>query len=155
MVVTRVVKGTFNIRAKQAAGGWLLETACAIVEQARTAGALAIVNDRADIACLAGAHGVHVGQNDLSPAAARGIVGGESIVGLSTHTGEQIDLALRALIGQHGHDPPGVNIEIVLGERQRGEVFHQRRPEPIDEIGQIVGKVEPVGHQRPFAAFTL
>ena len=57
------------MRAKQAASGWLLDTAAAIVERARAAHALVIVNDRPDIARLANADGVHVGQDDLAPAA--------------------------------------------------------------------------------------
>jgi thiamine-phosphate pyrophosphorylase len=52
------------------------------------------VNDRADIARLAGADGVHVGQDDLSPAAVRTIVGTRFIVGRSTHTTEQVHTAL-------------------------------------------------------------
>src|SRR5947208_7187900 len=84
-----------QIRAKDAPSGRLLETSTAIVEQARLAGALTIVNDRADVARLAGAEGVHVGQDDLSPAAVRGLVGPDAIVGLSAHTSEQIDKALR------------------------------------------------------------
>ena len=55
-----------------------------------------IVNDRADLARAAGAHGVHVGQDDLSPAEARAIVGPAAIVGVSTHTREQIDRALES-----------------------------------------------------------
>lgn len=56
---------------------------------------MVIVNDRADIARLAGADGVHVGQTDLSPADVRRIVGDSAIVGLSTHTREQVDRALQ------------------------------------------------------------
>ncbi len=52
-----------------------------------------IVNDRADIARLAGADGVHVGQDDLSPDAVRAIVGDAAVVGLSTHTVEHIERA--------------------------------------------------------------
>ena len=55
-----------------------------------------IVNDRADIARAAGAHGVHVGQDDLSAAEVRAIVGESAIVGVSTHTREQIDRALES-----------------------------------------------------------
>ncbi len=45
-----------------------------------------IVNDRADLALLAGAAGVHVGQDDLAPADARQLLGAEAIVGLlDTH----------------------------------------------------------------------
>jgi thiamine-phosphate pyrophosphorylase len=83
-----------QIRAKQARGGWLVDTARAIVARAASVGAAVIVNDRADVATLAGAAGVHVGQDDLSPAAVRRLAGPDAIVGLSTHTVEQIDAAL-------------------------------------------------------------
>jgi thiamine-phosphate pyrophosphorylase len=75
-------------------GGELLDTASAIVDLARPSGAIVIVNDRADIARLAGAAGVHVGQEDLAPRAVRGIVGAAAIVGLSTHTVDQLDAAV-------------------------------------------------------------
>jgi len=61
-----------------------------LVRRAHHAGATLIVNDRADIARLAGADGVHVGQDDLSVDEARRIVGPVAIVGLSTHTEAQI-----------------------------------------------------------------
>jgi thiamine-phosphate pyrophosphorylase len=48
------------------------------------------VNDRADLARLSGAGGVHVGQDDLDPASARRIVGDAAVVGLSTHTIGQV-----------------------------------------------------------------
>jgi thiamine-phosphate pyrophosphorylase len=48
-----------------------------------------LVNDRADIAAIAGAAGVHVGQQDLPPAAVRTIVGSAAVVGVSTHTNQQ------------------------------------------------------------------
>jgi thiamine-phosphate pyrophosphorylase len=83
-----------QLRAKTMASGPLLELAAAVAEIAHPAGALMIVNDRADIARLAGADGVHVGQDDLSPAAVRSILGADAIVGLSTHTVEQLDRAL-------------------------------------------------------------
>jgi thiamine-phosphate pyrophosphorylase len=52
-----------------------------------------ILNDRADIAVLANFDGVHVGQGDLSPADARRVVGPDRIVGVSTHTDEQVRIA--------------------------------------------------------------
>jgi thiamine-phosphate pyrophosphorylase len=52
-----------------------------------------IVNDRADVALLARAGGVHVGQNDLGVEQARAIVGQEMWVGVSTHTLEQVEAA--------------------------------------------------------------
>ena len=56
--------------------------------------ALFILNDRPDIALAAGAHGVHVGQQDMSAADARRLLGSEFIIGLSTHTIEQAQAAL-------------------------------------------------------------
>ncbi len=49
-----------------------------------------IMNDRADLCVAAGFDGVHVGQDDISPEAARKIVGPERIVGVSTHNVEQV-----------------------------------------------------------------
>ena len=54
-----------------------------------------IVNDRPDIALLAGAGGVHVGQEDLGVEEARAICGSERWVGVSTHTLEQVAAADR------------------------------------------------------------
>ena len=84
-----------QVRAKAASGAWLLNTTSDIVALAHAQGASVIVNDRADVARLAGADGVHVGQEDLPPAAVRSIVGTDRLVGISTHTIEQIDAAVR------------------------------------------------------------
>lgn len=48
-----------------------------------------IINDRVDIALALKAHGVHLGQNDLPPEAARKILGENAIIGFSTHSIEQ------------------------------------------------------------------
>jgi len=55
-------------------------------------GALFLVNDRPDLARAAGADGVHVGQDDTPPDE----VGGDLLVGLSTHSPEQFDAGLRS-----------------------------------------------------------
>lgn len=83
-----------QIRAKALASSQLLDAVEAIVARATGSGARIIVNDRADIAAVAGAGGVHVGQEDLRPSMVRRIVGADAIVGLSTHTSSQIDRAL-------------------------------------------------------------
>jgi thiamine-phosphate pyrophosphorylase len=83
-----------QLRAKQLAGAVFLDTASAIVELAGASGAIVIVNDRADIARLAGAAGVHIGQEDLAPRDVRTVVGDDAMVGLSTHTVEQLERAL-------------------------------------------------------------
>ena len=83
-----------QLRAKAMPGDTFLATAAAIVQLAHRHQALVVINDRADIARLASADGVHVGQEDLSPRAVRAIVGDAAIVGLSTHTIEQVERAV-------------------------------------------------------------
>jgi thiamine-phosphate pyrophosphorylase len=84
-----------QLRAKSLGSGGLLALADDIVPIAHAAGARLVVNDRADVARLSGADGVHVGQDDLSPADARRVLT-HGIVGLSTHTEEQIARAIAA-----------------------------------------------------------
>jgi thiamine-phosphate pyrophosphorylase len=62
---------------------------------ARARGLRLIINDRVDIALALGADGVHVGQDDLAPEAARHILGEEAIIGFSTHNLEQAADAVR------------------------------------------------------------
>jgi thiamine-phosphate pyrophosphorylase len=57
------------------------------------AGALFILNDRPDLVAACEADGVHVGQDDATPAQARAAIGAERIVGRSTHAPEQADAA--------------------------------------------------------------
>jgi thiamine-phosphate pyrophosphorylase len=56
-------------------------------------GALFVLNDRPDLVAACGADGVHVGQDDATPADARAAVGPDAIVGRSTHAPEQADAA--------------------------------------------------------------
>jgi thiamine-phosphate pyrophosphorylase len=71
----------------------VLADAAVLREVLTGSGCRLIMNDRADLAVLAGFGGVHVGQGDLSPEEARGIVGLERLVGVSTHTDEQVQIA--------------------------------------------------------------
>ena len=84
-----------QVRAKRTPSRTFLTDTEHIMRRAAAAQATVIVNDRADIARLAGAHGVHVGQDDLSPTAVRHLIGAHAIVGLSTHTTEQLAAAMR------------------------------------------------------------
>src|ERR1051326_3003483 len=68
-------------------------------------GALFIVNDRPDLAVACGADGVHVGQDDMPLGEARAIVGDQLIVGVSTHSPEQIEAALRSTADYLGVGP--------------------------------------------------
>jgi thiamine-phosphate pyrophosphorylase len=84
-----------QIRSKKSPGGAFLATCEDVVARARRNGTIVIVNDRVDVAKLAAADGVHVGQEDLSPIDARRILGDAAIVGLSTHSADQVRSALR------------------------------------------------------------
>jgi thiamine-phosphate pyrophosphorylase len=82
-----------QVRAKKYAGAALLDLAATLVAAAKSHGAVVIVNDRADVARLAHADGVHLGQEDLSPQAARAILGPGAIIGRSTHSVTQLEAA--------------------------------------------------------------
>jgi thiamine-phosphate pyrophosphorylase len=55
--------------------------------------ALFFVNDQAELAIACAADGVHLGQDDTSPSEVRRLVGADSLIGLSTHSPEQIEAA--------------------------------------------------------------
>jgi thiamine-phosphate pyrophosphorylase len=84
-----------QLRAKRESGAALLSLAESIVLAARRHDALVVINDRADVARLCGAGGVHVGQEDLGVDDVRRIAGDGTIVGLSTHDERQVDAALQ------------------------------------------------------------
>jgi thiamine-phosphate pyrophosphorylase len=80
----------FQLREKHLDDRKLLEQARRVRQATRNAGCLLIVNDRPDIARLVGADGVHLGQDDLPLKEARCILGTEGLIGVSTHTIEQV-----------------------------------------------------------------
>jgi len=139
-----------QLRAKNAASGWLLETTAAVVERTRAADAVLVLNDRADIARLADADGVHVGQDDLAPTAVRRIVGAGAVVGLSTHTTAQIEgavaqpityVAIGPVFGtttkSTGYDAVGLAAVRLAAERAR------ERRLPVVAIGGITLETAP------------
>ena len=80
--------------------GWtdaaVLAVALPLVQAARAAGAVLIVNDRVGVAGASGAHGVHLGQGDGEVEAARRLLGPQAIVGRSTHSLAQVHAAADA-----------------------------------------------------------
>jgi thiamine-phosphate pyrophosphorylase len=84
----------FQLREKDLADRLLLERARNVRRWTRQAGVLFIVNDRPDIARLAEADGVHLGQDDLPVREARRLLGPEALVGVSTHNLEQLRQAV-------------------------------------------------------------
>lgn len=84
--------GWVQLRSKHAASAVLLQEARRLLAALPRATRL-VVNDRADVALLAGAAGVHVGQDDLAPRAARALLGPDKLVGFSTHNPAQVAAA--------------------------------------------------------------
>jgi len=78
-----------QLREKRLDGRELLKRAEELRKMTERFGALLIINDRPDVALLSGADGVHLGQDDLPPERVREMVGGELLIGLSTHTAGQ------------------------------------------------------------------
>ena len=85
-----------QLREKEWPSGRLLPMAERLRDRCRAVGATFIVNDRLDLALALGADGVHLGQDDLPPAAARPLLRPGMILGLSTHSLEQARAAQAA-----------------------------------------------------------
>ena len=83
-----------QLRAKSVSSETFMAWADTIVNLGIRYGATIILNDRVDLARLSGASGLHLGQEDLPVNAVRQIVGPECLIGLSTHTLRQLNVAL-------------------------------------------------------------
>lgn len=82
-----------QLREKDLADRVLLERARRLRDLTANDQALLVINDRPDIAALVHADGVHLGQDDLRIVDARRLVGGQMLIGRSTHTRDQIEAA--------------------------------------------------------------
>lgn len=96
---------TLQLRAKDAGARELLGVAQALRAVTRELGVTFIVNDRADLARLCGADGVHLGQGDLPVAAVRELVGEAALIGLSTHSLAQVTAAQACGADYLGYGP--------------------------------------------------
>jgi thiamine-phosphate pyrophosphorylase len=83
-----------QLREKELEAGEQLRRARTLTALCQQHQVLCIINDRPDIALLANAHGVHVGQGDLPVTEARKILGPAKIIGVSTRTLEQAKQAM-------------------------------------------------------------
>jgi thiamine-phosphate pyrophosphorylase len=84
----------FQLREKELDDRRLLERAKQVRQWVRRAGGLFIMNDRPDLARLAEADGVHLGQDDMPVYEARRILGPEALIGVSTHNLDQVRRAV-------------------------------------------------------------
>ncbi len=107
-----------------------------------------LINDRADIALALGADGVHLGQDDLPPEAARRLLGDDAIIGYSTHNIEQALQAARSPVDYIAIGPvfataSKVNADPVVGldglRRVRDGIGHI----PLVGIGGITRENAP------------
>jgi thiamine-phosphate pyrophosphorylase len=93
-----------QLRDKSLEAAEELELLAVLHAAAQRHGRLWAVNDRADIASLSGAPVFHIGQKDISLDAARGFLGKDTVIGLSTHNPEQVDAAIASSPGRKGLD---------------------------------------------------
>lgn len=93
-VAEAVGRCCFQLREKDLSDTQLVDKAAAFTERCRKVGAVSIINDRPDVAVACDADGVHVGQDDLSVAATRKVVGPRRVIGISTHSVAQARDAL-------------------------------------------------------------
>ncbi|MGP8059115.1 MAG: thiamine phosphate synthase [Acidimicrobiales bacterium] len=83
-----------QLRDKELGARALIRRAVALRSVCADHGVPFLVNDRPDLALEAGADGVHVGQDDAPPSLARRILGPDAIVGLSTHSTDDLAAAV-------------------------------------------------------------
>lgn len=91
-VTAAVIRGgadAIQLRDKDASARQLMEEAAGLLPLTQAAAIPLIINDRADVAGAVEADGVHLGQDDLSIRAARRILGGQAMIGRSTHSVDQ------------------------------------------------------------------
>lgn len=96
-IVSRLLAGgakLIQLRDKEASAKDLLDAARECLTLTRAAGATLIINDRVDVVLATGADGVHLGQEDLTVAEARALLGPEKLIGISTHSLAQVEAAL-------------------------------------------------------------
>lgn len=90
--VLRLARGgarLIQLREKRSSAREFFHEAEAALKVAREFGVRLIINDRVDVSLALGADGVHLGQDDMPPAAARKLLGERALIGFSTHNLEQ------------------------------------------------------------------
>ncbi|MFN2516167.1 MAG: thiamine phosphate synthase [Pyrinomonadaceae bacterium] len=93
-----------------------------------------IINDRVDIALALSADGVHLGQEDLPPKAARRLLGSDAIIGFSTHNPEQARLAAKLPIDY-------IAIGSIFTTRTKRTPYPPLGLEGLRLIRQAIGKI--------------
>jgi thiamine-phosphate pyrophosphorylase len=134
-IAMRAVDGgasMIQLRDKMTGPRQLLSEAREIARLCRARGVCFIVNDRLDLALAADADGVHLGQDDLPPKAARTILGRDKFLGVSTHSLEQAIWA-----AEQGADYLGIGPIFATGTKATGY-----EPRGCDIIRQLRTRID-------------
>ena len=134
--VARLIDGgatLIQLRDKRAAPRDFLRQAEAALNVAKRNQVQLIINDRVDVALAVGADGVHIGQSDLPPAAARKLLKPGSIIGFSTHNLIQLEIAAVSPVDYVAFGP-------VFG------TFTKSDHEPIAGLEKLKSARRAVGH---------
>jgi len=141
-VVAAVAGGVtmVQLRDKTGSARTLAETGRALLAVLRPLGVPLLVNDRIDVAHAIGADGVHIGQDDLPPAAARALLGRHAIIGLSVTAADQLGTIDHSVdyVGLGPIFPTGTKADAApaLGETEFA-ALRRRIARPVVAIGGI------------------
>lgn len=142
--------GWIQVRAKDASGAESYSLVEESLRRLEGSGSALWVNDRVDVAALLPVAGVHLGQDDLEPSAARRVLGRGTLIGRSTHGEAQLReavqdddvdvVALGPIFATHSKARP----DPVVGPELLGRVRSGMRGKPLVAIGGI--EAENVAH---------
>jgi thiamine-phosphate pyrophosphorylase len=122
-----------QLRAKFATDRVALEWAVEIRELTRDFGARLFINDRFDLALLADADGVHLGQDDIAPDRIPSELRDQLAIGRSTHTIAQVDAAKSEPVDYIAFGP-------IFGTQSKDSPYP---PAGIDRLAQVVQRCAP------------
>ena len=126
-----------QLRDKPAPALQLHEHAIAAVAAAEKSGTQLIINDRTDVALAVRAHGVHLGQDDMPPEAARRLLGSEAVIGYSTHNVEQARSSLALPVDYIAIGP-------IFETSSKSDTFPTLGLEGLAAVRKAVGNVQLV-----------
>ena len=143
--VSRLIAGgakIIQLREKNAEPIDWYDDALSVAKLCREKGVTLIVNDRVDVALAIKADGVHLGQTDLPPDAARRMLGHSAIIGFSTHTPEQVREAVNFPIDYIAFGPvfpttTKTDPDIIVGLEMLRQVRQLAGDFPLVAIGGI------------------
>jgi len=147
VVLAEAGASVLQLRAKTLAPGVMTELALRIREAISPCGGVLLVNDRADVAAVSGATGVHLGDEDGPVQIARACLGDEAIVGLSTHSLADVSRAAELPVDYIGfgplfESPTKAGVRSARGIEALAEAC-RASPRPVVAIGGVTLDTAP------------